>query len=155
MSSVKDVAVCHYCWDQDLCYCSYCQLERGYLWKEAYWGKAVFECVRISTNVSVVLCALPTQVLFSLSAYVWSGSTNEDGSGAKAVYFLIVHLYISLFLSLICKWFICCPVLLQRAPSKIENMHHMSQIWNTVVPLQFKTFVSMKMNWSKINNYLN
>lgn len=34
VSSVKDEAVlrcCCCCWDQDLCYCCYCQPERGYL----------------------------------------------------------------------------------------------------------------------------
>lgn len=60
VSSVKDEAVlrcCCCCWDQDLCYCCYCQPERGYLWKEAYWGKAacvwVFVCISFDVSVNL------------------------------------------------------------------------------------------------------
>lgn len=62
MSSGKDATVnhCCCCWDGDSCYC---QLKRGYLWKEAYCAKAASvwasadASVDICTHVCVCVCA--------------------------------------------------------------------------------------------------
>lgn len=76
VGSVKDGAVhrCCCCWDQDLCYCCYCQpgrlsMKGGLLWKSC-------ACVSVcaSADVSVDLCVYSACVFFS----VWVRVKRQD-----------------------------------------------------------------------------
>lgn len=74
--SVKDVTVYCCCWDQDLCYCCYCQLVKGLSMKGGLLSRS---CVRvfvwISNSAPVDPCASPVVFCVCMWQDEWGGKS--------------------------------------------------------------------------------